>query len=183
MAGVQLTVVGRSRLPGSKGGPARFGKATNNTALQTEVEMAEVLKTHPKGTIDAVWATWDEFARGATNAIRKAGRTEIKLYGVDVSNEDLEMIQAPDSPWLATVGCSGVAVGRVQVRMLGYRIAGRPLPASYSLEPVLIAREMLPKGKQIGLEALPQFLPAFADTKDFTDPWIVSIKEKIRNKE
>jgi len=158
----------------------RFGKVTNNTALQTEVAMSEVLKNHPKGTIDAVWATWDEFARGATNAIRKAGRTEIKLYGIDIANEDLEMIQDPQSPWIATVGCPAAAVGRVQVRMLGYRIAGRSVPPTYSLEPVLVAREMLPSGTKVSLETLHEFVPAFGDTTAFTDPWIVSLKEKNR---
>ncbi|WP_394822092.1 sugar ABC transporter substrate-binding protein [Pendulispora albinea] len=156
----------------------RFGKVTANSALQTEVAMTEVLKRHPKGTIDAVWATWDEFARGASSAIRKAGRAEIKVYGIDVSNEDLEMIQDPASPWVATVGCSGAAVGRVQVRMLGYRIAGRRVPSSYSLEPVLVAREMLPgPDKPVSLETLAQFVPAFADSEDFTEPWVMALKK------
>ncbi|WP_394832131.1 sugar ABC transporter substrate-binding protein [Pendulispora rubella] len=156
----------------------RFGKATNNSALQTEVQMAEVLKAHPKGTIDAVWATWDEFARGAAAAIRKAGRSEIKVYGIDVANEDLDMIQDPESPWVATVGCPAAAVGRVQVRILGYRIAGRPVPHYYSLEPVMVAREMLPRGEKVTLETLHRFVPAFGDTTDFTEPWIMALKEK-----
>jgi simple sugar transport system substrate-binding protein len=159
----------------------RFGKATNNTALQTEVAMSEVLQKHPKGSIDVVWATWDEFARGAASAIRKAGRSEIKLYGVDISDEDLAMIQDPASPWVATVGCPPAAVGRAQVRMLMYRIAGKTVPGRYSLEPVLVAREMLPQGQKVTMDTLQSIVPGFGDTKDFNDAWISTLKEATKN--
>lgn len=159
----------------------RFGKATNNTALQTEVAMSEVLQKHPRGSIDVVWATWDEFARGAASAIRKAGRSEIKLYGIDISDEDLEMIQDPTSPWVATVGCPPAAVGRTQVRMLMYRIAGKSVPERYSLDPVLIAREMLPQGRKVSMDTLPDILPGLGDTKDFNEPWITALKEATRD--
>jgi simple sugar transport system substrate-binding protein len=159
----------------------RFGKATNNTPLQTEVAMSEVLQKHPKGSIDVVWATWDEFARGAASAIRKAGRSEIKLYGIDISDEDLEMIQDPASPWVVTVGCPPAAVGRAQVRMLMYRIAGKSVPGRYSLEPVLVAREMLPQGQKVSMDTLHTIVPGFGDTKDFNEPWIATLKETIKN--
>jgi simple sugar transport system substrate-binding protein len=158
----------------------RFGKVTNNTALQTEVAMSEVLERHPKGSIDVVWATWDEFAKGAAQAIRRAGRSEIKLYGIDLSDEDLELIQDPESPWVATVGASPAAVGRVQVRLLAYRIAGLPVPERYSLEPVLVAREMLPRDEKVSMASLHQYVPGFGDAKDFNAPWIQELKERSR---
>ena len=156
----------------------RFGKVTNNTALQTEVAMSEVLAKHPKGSIDVVWATWDEFAKGAANAIRRAGRSEIKLYGIDLSDEDLEMIQDPQSPWVATVGGPPAAIGHVQMRLLAYRIAGLPVPEHYSLDPVLVAREMLPRDEKVSMGSLHRYVPGFSDVADFNDPWVQKLKER-----
>jgi simple sugar transport system substrate-binding protein len=158
----------------------RFGKVTNNTSLQTEVVMNEILQKHPKGTIDVVWATWDEFAKGAASAIRKADRSEIKLYGIDISDEDLELIQDPASPWIATVGVPPAAIGRVQVRLLAYRIAGYPVPERYSLQPVLVAREMLPRDEKVSMASLHKYVPGFGDAADFNDAWIQKLKERNR---
>ena len=41
---------------------------------------------YPEGEIDAIFATWDAFAIGAAQAVREAGRDEISIYGIDVSN-------------------------------------------------------------------------------------------------
>jgi simple sugar transport system substrate-binding protein len=158
----------------------RFGKVTNNTSLQTEVAMNEVLQKHPKGSIDVVWATWDEFAKGAGNAIRKADRGEIKLYGIDLSDENLALIQDPTSPWIATVGVPPAAIGRVQVRLLAYRIAGAPVPERYSLQPVLVSREMLPTDKKVSMASLHEYVPGFGDATDFNDAWIQQLKERNR---
>jgi simple sugar transport system substrate-binding protein len=158
----------------------RFGKVTNNTALQTEVAMNEVLQKHPKGSINVVWATWDEFAKGADSAIRKAGRSEIKLYGIDLSDENLELIQDPTSPWIATVGVPPAAIGRVQVRLLAYRIAGYPVPERHSLQPVLVSREMLPRDEKVSMASLHKYVPGFGDATDFNDAWIQKLKERNR---
>lgn len=158
----------------------RFGKVSNNTSLQTEVAMNEVLQKHPKGSIDVVWATWDEFAKGAGSAIRKANRDEIKLYGIDLSDENLALIQDPTSPWIATVGVSPAAIGRVQVRLLAYRIAGYPVPERYSLQPVLVSREMLPRDEKVTMASLHKYVPGFGDATDFNDEWIQKLKERAR---
>lgn len=78
----------------------RFGAVTG---LDTEITMKSVPQSHPDGTIDVIWATWDEFAKGSARAIMHQGRKEVRLYGVDISNTDLQMLQNPENPWVATV--------------------------------------------------------------------------------
>jgi len=158
----------------------RFGKVTSNTSLQTEVAMNELLQKHPRGSIDVVWATWDEFAKGAGSAIRKAERREIKLYGIDLSDENLALIQDPASPWIATVGVPPTAIGRVQVRLLAYRIAGLPVPERHSLQPVLVSREMLPRDEKVSMASLHKYVPGFGDAADFNDAWIQKLKQRAR---
>lgn len=55
-------------------GPVDFAR----TATQ------DLLTANPEaGSIDGIWAGWDEPALGATQAIEAAGRTEIKVVGID----------------------------------------------------------------------------------------------------
>lgn len=151
---------------------ARFGEATNNTALSTQVSMKKLLEAHPQGSIDVVWATWDEFAKGASRAIKEAKRHEIRLYGIDISDEDLAMIQDKDSPWIATVGVPPANIGKIQVRILAHLIAKKPVPERYSLRPVLITRDMLPSDQKVTMGTLSQFVPEFGETKEFLEPWM-----------
>ncbi|MBG9789437.1 sugar ABC transporter substrate-binding protein [Brevibacillus laterosporus] len=125
---------------------AAFGSASANTALDTQAQMEAILKQHPnKGDITAVWTAWDEFAKGATRAIQQAGRNEIKVYGIDMSDEDLQMIQDQNSPWVATAAVDPSDIGRVQARYLFKKLKGEQVPDKVSLNPVLITREQLPK--------------------------------------
>lgn len=68
---------------------ATFGSVTANTALDTQAQMEAILKQYPnEGDITAIWAPFNEFAKGAVRALEQAGRTDIKVYGVDMSDED-----------------------------------------------------------------------------------------------
>jgi simple sugar transport system substrate-binding protein len=124
---------------------AAFGAASQNTALDTQAQMEAILKKYPKGEITAVWAAWDEFAKGASRAIQQAGRDEIKVYGIDMSDEDLQMIQDPKSPWIASAAVDPKDIGRIQVRYLYQKIHGDQTPEKVVLDPVFVTRSALPK--------------------------------------
>ena len=55
-------------------GPVEFARKTTEDLLTSYSE---------KGSIDGIWAGWDEPAFGATQAIRNANRNEIRVVGVD----------------------------------------------------------------------------------------------------
>ncbi|TWT00478.1 sugar ABC transporter substrate-binding protein [Planomicrobium sp. CPCC 101079] len=125
---------------------ATFGAATQNTALDTQSQMEAILKQYPnEGDITAVWASWDEFAKGAVRAIEQAGRTDIKVYGIDMSDEDLQMMQKENSPWLASAAVDPIDIGRIQVRYLYQKINGENPEESIVLEPVFVDQESLPE--------------------------------------
>ncbi|UTE77594.1 sugar ABC transporter substrate-binding protein [Rossellomorea sp. KS-H15a] len=125
---------------------AAFGAASQNTALDTQAQMEAILKQYPnKGDIDAVWAAWDEFAKGAVRAIEAAGRDEIKVYGIDMSDEDLQIIQKDGSPWVASAAVDPKDIGRVQVRFLYQKLNGKETPEKVKLDPVFIEKTALPK--------------------------------------
>ena len=139
----------------------RFGIAGEGTALHTEVTMKKILKSHPVDSIDAVLATWDEYAKGAARVIMGEGRKEIRLYGIDISNSVLQMLQDPDNPWVATVGVDSKTLGKVQVRMLFHAMKGDKLPRRHNLQPVLITKSMLPNDKPVTMSDLHLYVPGW----------------------
>ncbi|WP_400162451.1 sugar ABC transporter substrate-binding protein [Brevibacillus sp. TJ4] len=138
---------------------AAFGSATNNTALDTQSQMEAILRQYPnKGDITAVWAAWDEFAKGATRAIQQAGRTEIKVYGIDLSDEDLQLMQEADSPWKATAAVDPSNIGRVHAETVFKLINGEQVPDKVQLNPVLVKQDDLPTDKKVTMGDLSEYV-------------------------
>lgn len=143
---------------------AAFGDASN-PQLDTQNKLEAVLKQYPnKGDITAVWASWDEFAKGAANAIKQAGRDEIKIYGIDLSDEDLKMIQDPTSPWVASAAVDPSSIGTVQVRYLYQKLHGDKTDATVELEPIFVHRDMLPKDKTVTTADLAQYVEGWGQS-------------------
>ncbi|RED60461.1 sugar ABC transporter substrate-binding protein [Cohnella lupini] len=143
---------------------SQFGDASN-PQLDSQTRMEAVLKQYPnKGDITAVWAAWDEFAKGASNAIKQAGRDEIKVYGIDLSDEDLKMIQDPTSPWVASAAVDPTSIGTVQVRYLYQKFHGDTTDPVVQLEPVFVHRDALPKDKVITTADLSQYVDGWGSS-------------------
>lgn len=151
---------------------ARFGTASNNTALDTQTQVEALLKKYPKeGELDAIFATWDEFAKGAVKALEQAGRTDIKVYGIDLSNEDLQLMQKQNSPWVATAATDPTEIGTVQVRFLYKKIAGEQTPDIYSLEPHLVTKEQLP-AESVTMDQLSKHINGWGNSETAHSPWM-----------
>ncbi|WP_044642727.1 sugar ABC transporter substrate-binding protein [Risungbinella massiliensis] len=161
---------------------AKFGNATSNTALDTQAQMEAILAKYPnKGDIDAVFAPWDEFAKGATRAIQQAGRTEIKVYGIDLSDEDLQLMQQKNSPWVATTATDPAEVGKIQVRFLYQKIAGEPTPQIYSIQPHLVEKQTIPN-KQVSMNQLDQHIEGWGKSNVAYTPWMKTLAEEVKKK-
>ncbi|WP_347552045.1 sugar ABC transporter substrate-binding protein [Pseudalkalibacillus hwajinpoensis] len=157
---------------------AKFGTASANTALDTQTQMEAILKQYPnKGDIDAVFAPWDEFAKGATRAIEQAGREEIKVYGIDMSDEDLQMMQKENSPWVSSAATDPAEVGRVQVRFVYQKIAGEETPEIFSLDPHLVKQSDLPE-ETISMDALGKYVDDWGSSEAATSPWMEKLTEQ-----
>lgn len=153
---------------------AAFGNA-GNPQLDTQAQMEALLKKYPEGEISAVWAAWDEFAKGAANAIQQAGRTEIKVYGIDMSDEDLQMIQDPENPWIASAAVDPADIGRIQVRYLYHKFEGKEPPAKVVLQPSFITSELLPD-KQISTEELSEYISTWGSSQEGYEDWMKSLE-------
>jgi simple sugar transport system substrate-binding protein len=155
---------------------AAFGAATANTALDTQAQMEAILKQYPnKGDITAVWAAWDEFAKGAVRAIQQAGRDEIKVYGIDLSDEDLQLIQDPTSPWVASAAVDPKDIGRIQVRYLYQKLHGDETPENVVLDPVFVTREALP-AEQITTDQLHEYVEGWGKSEQGYEDWLKELE-------
>lgn len=149
---------------------ATFGSVTANTALDTQSQMEAILKQYPnEGDIDAIWAPFNEFAKGAVRALEQAGRTDIKVYGIDMSDEDLQIIQQENSPWVASAAVDPTDIGRVQVRYAYQLLAGENVDAIISLNPVFVDKANLPQ-QPITTNELSQYVDGWgASDQGYTD--------------
>jgi len=155
---------------------AAFGNA-GNPALDAQSQMEAILKQNPnKGDITAVWAAWDEFAKGATRAIQQAGRNEIKVYGIDMSDEDLQMLQDPNGPWVASAAVDPKDIGRVQVRYLYQKLHGDQTDDSVVLDAVLVKRDDLPK-EAINTTQLGESVPGWSGRTQGIVDWMKELEQ------
>ncbi|MFC7371746.1 sugar ABC transporter substrate-binding protein [Fictibacillus iocasae] len=157
---------------------ARFGNASQNTALDTQSQMEALLQKYPnKGDIDAVFAPWDEFAKGAARAIKQAGRDEIKVYGIDLSDEDLQLIQEKNSPWTATAATDPADVAKLQVRFLYQKVAGEETPQIYSVQPHLVQKSALPEQK-VSMNDIGKYVEGWGKSDAAISAWMETLSKE-----
>lgn len=156
----------------------RFGVAAADTSTQTQNAVAAMLNKHKKGEIDAIFATWDAFAIGAARAIKEAGRDEIKIYGIDVSNADLQEIQGKDSSWKYTAAVDPKLIGAVNIRLLAKKLAGEETPQTYDLEASLVSQEQLQKSKDpVNMVNLANIIDGWGKSNAFEEAWMKTLKD------
>ncbi|MCL6574252.1 MAG: sugar ABC transporter substrate-binding protein, partial [Bacillus sp. (in: Bacteria)] len=92
---------------------------TNFQDVQGDVgaKVSSILAKYPKGSVDAIWGSWDEMAKGAYKAMKDNNRMDIKLISIDVSNQDMNLMREEGSTWLATAAVDPRLIGIVDMRL------------------------------------------------------------------
>lgn len=102
-------------------GPVDFARSTT----------ADILTSMSEGTIDGIWAGWDEPAYGAVQSIQRAGRDELRVVGVDGTDFARQEIDNGDI-FVATVvqDFAGMAA-QLAVLMESYFNGNEPTDRTY----------------------------------------------------
>lgn len=159
----------------------RFGVAAADTSVQTQNAVAAMLNKYPKGKLDAIFATWDAFAIGAARALKEAGREEVKIYGIDVSNADLQEIQRKGSAWKYTAAVDPKLIGAVDMRLLAKKLAGEDTPKNYDLEASLVSQKNLQDSKDpVNMVNLAKITPGWGESTAFEEDWIKTLKKHYK---
>ena len=153
---------------------ATFGTVSDSTAAEVQTQAAAVLTANPD--IKAIFAPYDEFAKGAVLAVQAAGlQDKVKVYGADVSTADIDVITADGSPWVATAGTDPGNVGRVAVRAAALLAAGEAVDPQVVVNPALITQQFLRDNAVTTIEQLGEKLPALDTPELVTAPWFESL--------
>jgi simple sugar transport system substrate-binding protein len=118
------------------------GKVTESTATDNIPLIDAALKANPG--IQAIFAPYDEITKGVVQAVQQNNlQDKVKVYGIDISNADIEVMTADGSPWVATSATDPSAVGAGVVRALALSLAGQLDETSVQFPAITITRDFL----------------------------------------
>src|SRR5699024_761577 len=83
---------------------------------------ASVLPKYPEGTVDAIWSAFDTYGRGAYKALTEANRTDIPIVSIDISNQDINIMQEDDGICKACIAIHFENVGSKVIRLLSMKL-------------------------------------------------------------
>ncbi|CAO98472.1 sugar ABC transporter substrate-binding protein [Erwinia tasmaniensis] len=160
-----------------------IGAVSSDVQGDTANKIGAILAKYPKGRIDAIWGAWDAFAQGAYKALQENGRTEIKLYSIDVSNQDLQLIHEKNSPWKQTVAVDSKLIGATNMRLVANKIGGEQTPASYQFKASAISQAALAtQSGAVNVATLNKIIPGWGTSTDFIAPWFAGLEAKYAKK-
>lgn len=151
-----------------------FGKYSESVAADTASEGAAALKSAPDTTL--AFAAYDELAKGTLIALRQNNMPNVKVYGVDVSTADIQLMTEPNSKWRATAATDPANVGAIVARAAIAEGDGIDLPSKITIPAALITQDLLKEQKVTDMDGLRKALPDL-NTPDFLGAsWIPTIK-------
>ncbi|MBY4838115.1 sugar ABC transporter substrate-binding protein [Pantoea sp. DY-5] len=160
-----------------------IGAVSSDVQGDTANKIGAILAKYPKGKIDAIWGSWDAFSQGAYKALQENGRTEIKLYSIDVSNQDLQLMHEKNSPWVQTVAVDPKTIGAVNMRLVANKIAGGTTSATYEFKASSISQQQLNSQQgAVNVASLNKIIPGWGENSDFVAPWFATLEAKYGKK-
>lgn len=153
-------------------GPTNFQDVQGDIATK----VGAVLAKYPEGSVDAIWGSWDEMAKGAYTALKEAGRKDIKLVSIDISNQDINLMREPDSVWIATAAVDARLIGLVDMRLLAKKFAGEETPDEYDLEARLVRQSDLKPDTTMA--NLGDVVEGWGTSDAFDEPWMKTLRAK-----
>lgn len=137
---------------------AQIGVVDNNTAAGVADQAKAALQANPDTV--AIFAPYDEFAKGATIAVQELGlESQVKVYGGDISTADIGVMIEENSPWVATSSVDFFNFGAVGLRAAYGLAAGCDVPDQVDVPPALITQDMLLEGDVTTMEELREAIP------------------------
>jgi simple sugar transport system substrate-binding protein len=118
------------------------GEVTESTATDNIPLVDAALKSNTD--VQAIFAPYDEIAKGVVQAVTQNNlQDQVKVYGIDISNADIEVMIADGSPWVATSATDPAAIGAAVVRTLALSLAGELDETEVQFPAVTVTRDFL----------------------------------------
>ena len=147
------------------------GKFTNAVATDNAVLVDAALKAHPDVT--GIFAPYDELTKGTLVAVKNNGLdAKIRVYGIDISNADLQLMTTPGNPWKATAATDPAGVGAAVVRAMALKLANQLNGTDFQFPAQLITQDYLNKNNITNMDQLRVAMPELAEASQMTASWI-----------
>lgn len=147
----------------------------NATQSMRDVTTATLAK-YSDDEIDGIWCCYDAYAQGVFQALQEGNR-QIPMVSVDISNEDIQAMQEPNSQWKACATTNWNSNGEFACRMVALELADeydaiRACSAYYDdpgdwleIPSSVITQEMVTSKDGITIENLDEVAPeSYKDT-------------------
>ncbi|MFH2113757.1 MAG: substrate-binding domain-containing protein [Spirochaetota bacterium] len=126
-----------------------------------------------QASIGAYLAPYDEFAKGIVMALDELGQTKkVKVYSIDISTQDIELMSKPGSPWVMTSAVNPSEMGASSVRALAQLMAGESVPHDILVQPMVFTSGMLVKAGVKNMQDLMTAFPEFATSDAARSSWM-----------
>jgi simple sugar transport system substrate-binding protein len=148
-----------------------------NPAVAAREGLAAVLSRFPPGSVDAVWSPYDECAAGCAEALITAGRWDLKLVSIGISDNDIRLMQKYSVVWLASSAVDPRLAGAVNMRILAAKLAGETLSdGTFSFGPKLVKTADL--NRDVNMANIGAMVPDWGDGGGLFDyyPWMKDLK-------
>lgn len=147
------------------------GEFTNAVATDNARLVDAALKAHPD--VKAIFAPYDELTKGTVSAVRQNNlQKEIRVYGVDISTADIEVMTAEDSPWVATATTDPNAIGAAVIRAMALELASEVDDREMVFPGTLVTQDFLKENEIQNMDELRKSLPELNMTEVATAEWI-----------
>ena len=151
----------------------------SNVRGSTRSAFAAMLPRFPEGSIDAVWGSYDELAKGVLDALDEAGRTDVRIMSIDISNDNINLMQDFSEIWVSTSAVDPKLIGISNMRLLAAKFAGEPTPDEYVLDAQIVKTELL--NRNINMTNLHTIIPDWGQEAGVFDhyPWMIELKAAV----
>lgn len=122
--------------------PSDSANARGDMTTKTEA----ILPTIKAGDVDAVWGCYDELAKGVLQALNDAGRKDIPMYTIDISNDDIQLMVKNPEVWKSTAAVDPKLIGIVNMRLAALKLAEKETPEYFNLSANNIETTSLKEG-------------------------------------
>ncbi|MCI1642510.1 MAG: substrate-binding domain-containing protein [Actinomyces sp.] len=140
---------------------AQIGVVNESTVVQVAEQAKASLQENP--SVTAIFAPFDDFAKGASQAVRELGLEDtVKVYGADISDADIAVLTEDDSPWVATATTDPSNVGAVSLRTAYLAATGDAPEDDVLIPPALVTGEEL---RDQGITTVSELVDAFPDLR------------------
>lgn len=138
---------------------------------------AAILPKYPEGSVDAIWGCYDELAKGVLQALIDAGRTDIPMFTIDISNDDINLMLENPDVWISTAAVDPKLIGIADMRLIALKLAGEPTPDYYTLDAQLVKTSQL--NDTITMENLNTVVDGWGTLESISDldvPWMDTLR-------